>query len=109
MAMETSRPVFPETLARAECQTSVRSLYGTIAAHVVVRFGTYEVSVELGEVRKTGVKIRIQHQPLKLLEVLLERPAEVVNEGNCAAESRPSTSQLIITSWLVRRRAALVF
>jgi hypothetical protein len=45
---------------------------------------------------------------MKLLEVLLERPAEVVNEGNCAAESRPCTSQLIITSWLVRRRAALV-
>ena len=87
----------------------VKPLYGTIPAHVVVRFGTYEVSLELGEVRKTGVKIRIQQQPLKLLEVLLGRPAEVVNEGNCAAESRPGTSQLIITSWLVRRRAALVF
>jgi hypothetical protein len=46
---------------------------------------------------------------LKLLEFLPERPAEVVNEGNCAAESRPRTSQLIVATWLVRGRAALMF
>src|ERR1700744_5248958 len=44
----------------------------------VVRFGTYEVSFQSGEVRKAGVRIRVQQQPLKLLEVLLERPGEVV-------------------------------
>src|SRR5713226_10632550 len=44
----------------------------------VVRFGTYEVSLRSGEVRKAGVKIRCQQQPMKLLERLLERPGEVV-------------------------------
>src|SRR6478609_8536259 len=44
----------------------------------VVRFGTYEVSLQSGEVRKGGVKIRVQQQPMKLLEILLERPGEVV-------------------------------
>ena len=44
----------------------------------VVRFGTYEVSLQSGEVRKAGVKIRVQQQPMKLLEILLERPGEVV-------------------------------
>jgi TolB-like protein/DNA-binding winged helix-turn-helix (wHTH) protein/Flp pilus assembly protein TadD len=44
----------------------------------VVRFGTYELSLQSGEVRKAGVRIRVQQQPLKLLEVLLERPGEVV-------------------------------
>src|SRR5579864_6240982 len=44
----------------------------------VVRFGNYEVSLQSGEVRKAGLKIRVQHQPLKLLEILLERPGEVV-------------------------------
>src|ERR1700691_5450686 len=44
----------------------------------VVRFGTYEVSLQSGEVRKSGLRIRIQQQPLKLLEILLERPGEVV-------------------------------
>jgi TolB-like protein/DNA-binding winged helix-turn-helix (wHTH) protein/Flp pilus assembly protein TadD len=44
----------------------------------VVRFGTYEVSLQSGEVRKAGVKIRVQQQPMKVLEILLERPGEVV-------------------------------
>ena len=44
----------------------------------VVRFGTYEVSPESGELRKAGVKIRVQQQPMKLLEILLEHPGEVV-------------------------------
>jgi TolB-like protein/DNA-binding winged helix-turn-helix (wHTH) protein/Flp pilus assembly protein TadD len=43
-----------------------------------VRFGTYEVSLQSGEVRKAGLRIRVQQQPLKLLEILLERPGEVV-------------------------------
>ena len=44
----------------------------------VVRFGTYEVSLQSGEVRKAGLRIRVQQQPLKLLGILLERPGEVV-------------------------------
>src|SRR6202161_3519975 len=45
---------------------------------LVVRFGTFEVSLQSGELRKAGVKIRVQQQPLKLLEILLEHPGEVV-------------------------------
>jgi TolB-like protein/DNA-binding winged helix-turn-helix (wHTH) protein len=44
----------------------------------VVRFGTFEVSFASNEMRKAGVKIRVQQQPMKLLEILLERPGEVV-------------------------------
>jgi len=44
----------------------------------VVRFGTYEVSFQSGELRKAGMKIRVQQQPMKLLQILLERPGEVV-------------------------------
>src|SRR5579864_6382442 len=44
----------------------------------VVRFGTYEVCFQSGEVRKAGLRIRVQQQPMKLLEILLERPGEVI-------------------------------
>jgi len=44
----------------------------------VVRFGTCEVSFQSGEVRKAGLRVRVQQQPMKLLEILLERPGEVV-------------------------------
>ena len=44
----------------------------------VVQFGTYEIAFHTGELRKAGVRIKVQQQPLKLLEILLERPGEVV-------------------------------
>jgi len=44
----------------------------------VVRFGTFEVALQSGELRKAGVKVRVQQQPMKLLEILLERPGEVI-------------------------------
>src|SRR5579863_1167528 len=42
------------------------------------RFGTFQVSFDAGEIRKEGLRIRVQQQPLKLLQILLERPGEVV-------------------------------
>jgi TolB-like protein/DNA-binding winged helix-turn-helix (wHTH) protein/Flp pilus assembly protein TadD len=51
----------------------------------VVRFGTYEVSLQSGEVRKAGLRIRVQQQPMKLLEILLERPGEVVSREELRA------------------------
>jgi TolB-like protein/DNA-binding winged helix-turn-helix (wHTH) protein/Flp pilus assembly protein TadD len=45
----------------------------------VARFGTFEVSFDSGEVRRAGMKIRVQQQPLKLLQILLEHPGEVVS------------------------------
>jgi TolB-like protein/DNA-binding winged helix-turn-helix (wHTH) protein/Tfp pilus assembly protein PilF len=58
----------------------------------VVRFGTYEVCLQSGEVRKAGVKIRVQQQPLKLLEVLLERPGKVVTREELRSRVWPNDS-----------------
>jgi len=58
----------------------------------VVRFGTYEVSLQSGEVRKAGLKIRVQQQPMKLLETLLERPGEVVTREELRSRVWPNES-----------------
>jgi TolB-like protein/DNA-binding winged helix-turn-helix (wHTH) protein/Flp pilus assembly protein TadD len=58
----------------------------------VVRFGTYEVSLQSGEVRKAGLRIRVQQQPMKLLEILLERPGEVVTREELRSRLWPSES-----------------
>jgi TolB-like protein/DNA-binding winged helix-turn-helix (wHTH) protein/Tfp pilus assembly protein PilF len=58
----------------------------------VVRFGTYEVSLQSGEVRKAGLKIRIQQQPMKLLEILLEHPREVVTREELRSRVWPGES-----------------
>ncbi len=44
----------------------------------VVHFGSFEVNLESGELRKSGVRIRLQQQPLKVLEALLKRPGQIV-------------------------------
>src|ERR1700719_2236391 len=61
-------------------------------AHSVVRFGTYEVSLQSGEVRKSGLRIRVQQQPMKLLEILLERPGEVVTREELRSRVWPAES-----------------
>lgn len=43
-----------------------------------VRFGLFELDLRSGELRKAGLKIRLQEQPLQVLAMLLERPGEVV-------------------------------
>ena len=58
----------------------------------VVRFGTFEVSLQSGEVRKAGLRIRVQQQPMKLLEILLERPGEVVTREELRSRVWPSES-----------------
>lgn len=44
----------------------------------LVRFGVFEVDLRAGELRKSGVKIKLQEQPFQILALLLERPGEVV-------------------------------
>src|ERR1700676_4207776 len=58
----------------------------------VVRFGTFEVSFQSGEVRKSGLRIRVQQQPMKLLEVLLERPGEVISREELRSRVWPHES-----------------
>jgi len=41
-------------------------------------FGAFELDVRAGELRKHGLKIRLQEQPFQILLMLLERPGEVV-------------------------------
>src|ERR1700761_2040972 len=43
-----------------------------------VVFGAYEVDFRRGELRKHGVRIRLQAQPLRVLEMLMERPGNLV-------------------------------
>src|SRR3984957_212825 len=56
------------TASMPEMPSSVRS----------VRFGVFEVDLRAGEIRKKGIKIRLQGQPFLLLITLLKQQGEVV-------------------------------
>jgi DNA-binding winged helix-turn-helix (wHTH) protein len=42
------------------------------------RFGAFELDPQAGELRKNGMKVRLQGQPVEILVILLERPGETV-------------------------------
>ena len=58
----------------------------------VLRFGHYELDLHSGEVRKGGMRIRVQQQPLKLLEILLEHPGEMVTREELRTRIWPNES-----------------
>ncbi len=43
-----------------------------------VRFGVFELDLAARELRKRGVRVRLQDQPFRVLEALLEKPGSVV-------------------------------
>ena len=45
----------------------------------IVRFGAFELNGETGELRNAGTKIRLQEQPLEILQMLLEHPGKVIS------------------------------
>jgi TolB-like protein/DNA-binding winged helix-turn-helix (wHTH) protein/Tfp pilus assembly protein PilF len=42
------------------------------------RFGAFEVNLRSGELRKHGIKIKLQEKPFQILALLVEQPGEVV-------------------------------
>jgi TolB-like protein/DNA-binding winged helix-turn-helix (wHTH) protein/Tfp pilus assembly protein PilF len=44
----------------------------------VIRFGSFEANLHAHELRKRGMKLKLQEQPFRVLAMLLERPGELV-------------------------------
>jgi cholera toxin transcriptional activator len=55
----------------------------------IVRFGTFEVDLVSGELRKNGTRIRLQEQPFQVLAMLLERPGEMVTREDLRSQLWP--------------------
>ena len=56
----------------------------------IAKFGVFELDLSAGELRKSGVKLRLQEQPLQVLALLLERPGEVVTREELQQKLWPS-------------------
>ena len=48
------------------------------SSHRRIRTGLFDIDFGSGEVHKDGRKVQLQEQPFRVLEILLERPGEVV-------------------------------
>jgi TolB-like protein/DNA-binding winged helix-turn-helix (wHTH) protein/Tfp pilus assembly protein PilF len=59
-------------------------------SRAIVRFGVFELDTESAELRKQGVKIRLQEQPFQVLQILLEHPGRVVTRNELQRRIWPS-------------------
>jgi TolB-like protein/DNA-binding winged helix-turn-helix (wHTH) protein len=56
----------------------------------VVRFGAFEVDLRGGQVRKHGIRIRLQDQPFHILQILLEHSGELVTREELQRQIWPA-------------------
>lgn len=56
----------------------------------VARFGVFELDLSAGELRKSGVRLRLQEQPFQVLALLLERAGDVVTREELRQKLWPS-------------------
>ncbi len=77
----------------------------------VVRFGVFDVDMQAGELRKTGLRVKLQQQPFQVLVALLERPGEVVTREELRQRLWPADTfvdfDLSLNSALKKLRYAL--
>jgi TolB-like protein len=56
----------------------------------IVRFGAFELDEDARELRRNGVKVRLQEQPLQVLQILLEHPGKLVTREELQKRIWPS-------------------
>ena len=76
-----------------------------------LRFGVFELDPKAGELRKKGMKIRLQGQPVDILVMLLERPGETVTREELQEKLWPADTfvdfEQGLNNAMKRLRAAL--
>src|SRR5215472_13129118 len=96
-----------DILCRGRC---VRVATGP-ASPRVLRFGAFEFDPRSGELRKQGIRIRLEGQPVAILQMLLERPDELVTREELKRKLWPADTfvdfEHSLNAAVKRLRAAL--
>src|SRR3954451_11798921 len=56
----------------------------------VVRFGSFELCLDTGELRKLGIRVRLQGKPFHILSALLQEPGHVVTREELRSRLWPA-------------------
>src|SRR5882762_6515145 len=56
----------------------------------IIRFGVFEIDLQSGELRRDGLKVRLQEQPFQILAMLIERPGEMVTREDLCRKLWPA-------------------
>src|SRR5579862_8612828 len=60
------------------CMDGQTHMHGSEPGSKILSFGPFEVDLRACELRKHGIRIKLQEKPYQILVLLLERPGEVV-------------------------------
>lgn len=60
------------------------------AQNGVVRFGSFEADLCAGELRRNGIRLKLQSQPFRVLTLLLQRPGQILTREELQQELWPS-------------------
>lgn len=66
-----------------------RQMDHSIQPSRAVRFGVFEVDFQARELRKRGLRLKLQEKPFQILEMLVARPGEVVTREELRAKLWP--------------------
>lgn len=66
------------------------------------RFGSFELDADSGELRKSGLRIRLEDQPFRLLATLVARPGEVLTRDELRAALWPEDTYVEFDRGLTR-------
>ena len=81
------------------------------AKSTITRFGPYEFDSQTAELRKEGMRVRLEGQPIAILQVLLERPGELVTREELQKKLWPADTfvdfEHSLNAAVKRLRAAL--
>src|SRR5438105_15788582 len=61
-----------------------------VRSSAILHFGVFEADLRSGELRKKGVRLKLQEQPFQVLKALLERPGEVVTREELRSQNWPA-------------------
>ena len=62
------------------------------SASQTIRFGMFALDVRAGELRRQGVRIKLQEQPLRILEILLKNPGQLVSREDLRSALWPTNT-----------------
>jgi DNA-binding winged helix-turn-helix (wHTH) protein len=78
------------------------------ATSKIVQFGVFELDLQRAVLRKQGVKVKLQEQPLKVLELLVENPGQIVSREQLRTHIWPANTFVEFDQGLYTWRACAV-
>lgn len=67
------------------------------------RFGVFEADAATGELRRQGVRIKLNAQPFQVLSLLLDRPGELLTREEISQELWPTEPSSTMSTGSTRR------